>query len=230
MFRQPSPNTNHWLMMNGHETTSGIAHSPFVWTPKTGWRGAGISDSWEYVATQRCSGCDSLDWSAHVFVGTDCGRRVVRRSRCNPRVLGCQGSQHRLEDCTTSVTQTGVNEGFVAKLASGSQVRHLRFCWIHMNLHRGALGVLISNGVSVLLRKRIRCVSAAVILAADLVRVDNFGAVRRRGATMSCLDGYFLYRRWHHCPSGTVGKPRKSPRFRPCGGHQQRNTEQGQKR
>ncbi len=63
-----------------------------------------------------------------------------------------------------------------------------------MNLHRRALGVLISNGISVLLREPIRCLSAAVILAADSVRVGNFSAVGRRGATIMYFDGYFLYR------------------------------------
>lgn len=92
-----------------HERTSD-AHSPPVWTAETGWRGASISDSWKCAAAQRRSSCDSLDWSADVFVGTGCGRRVVRRSRCRARVLDCQGSQHRLEDCTTSVTQNRVNE------------------------------------------------------------------------------------------------------------------------
>jgi hypothetical protein len=75
-------------------------------------------------------------------------------------------------------------EMFRQHYALWNQVRRLRFCWIHMNLHRGALGVLISDGGSLLLRKRIRCVSTAVILAADLVRVDNFSTVCRRGATI----------------------------------------------
>jgi hypothetical protein len=43
IFRQPSPSNNHWLMTNGHETTSGIAHSPSAWTPKTGWRGLALA-------------------------------------------------------------------------------------------------------------------------------------------------------------------------------------------
>ncbi len=60
------------------------------------------------------------------------------------------------------------------------------------------------------LPRRIGRVSAAVVLPADLIRVDNFGAVPSRGATVVCLDGYLLYNRWHHWPIGTVGKSHKS--------------------
>jgi hypothetical protein len=91
-----------------HETTSDTAHSPSVWTPKTGRCGAGIGDSWKCAAAQRRSGRNTLDWPAHVFVGTDCSRRVVRPSRCHPRVLDCQGSRHRREGGATSVTQSWV--------------------------------------------------------------------------------------------------------------------------
>src|ERR1035438_2643976 len=99
-----------------------------------------------------------------------------------------------------------------------------------MNLHLRALGVPTGNGVSVLFRERIGRVSAAVILAADLIRVDNISAVRSRGTPIMCLDVYLLYRRWHHWPIGAVGKSHRSPKSRPRDCYQQRDAEQGQKR
>lgn len=92
------------------ETTSDTAHSPPVWTTKASQCGTGIGDGGKCAAAQRRSGHDSLDWSAHVFVGTDCSRRVVRPSRCRTRVLDCQGGHHKIEGDTTSVTQNRASE------------------------------------------------------------------------------------------------------------------------
>jgi hypothetical protein len=91
-------------MMKCHETTSHAAYSPSVRTPKTGRRGAGMRSSGNYASAEWRSGGNPLDRSAHVLGGTACGRRGMHRSRCDPRVLDCQSSWHRLEGGTTPVT------------------------------------------------------------------------------------------------------------------------------
>ena len=90
------------------ETPPRTSHGSPVWTAQASRCGAGISSGGNRSATKGHSGCNSLDWSAHVFVGTDCGWRFVPPSCSHSPVVDCQSSQHTLEDGAGSMSEMAI--------------------------------------------------------------------------------------------------------------------------